>query len=120
MEEKTLQLTAQDILTVAFTPNVKGYDPNQVDAFLDRVIADYQAYDSFVAENKLYIQSLEKQLRDCKEKNQTLEMDLAKCRSRLSGIKDSDQVNSSNLEYLQRIRKLEEALYKQGVDPTKL
>jgi DivIVA domain-containing protein len=120
MEEKTLQLTREDILKAVFTPNVKGYDPVEVDSFLDRVIADYATYDQYVSETKNYIESLEKQLRTCKDKNQQLELDLAKYQTRLNGIRDSDSVSAENLQLLQRCRKMESALYKAGIDPTKL
>ena len=39
--DKKLNLTSDKIYAQKFTPNVKGYDPLEVDEFLDLVIADY-------------------------------------------------------------------------------
>ena len=38
MDDKSLNFNAEKILHTLFTPNVKGYDPDEVDAFLDKVI----------------------------------------------------------------------------------
>lgn len=59
MDDKSLNLTAESILQKVFKQNVKGYDPDEVDTFLDRVIADYRAYDKYIQDAQAYIQSLE-------------------------------------------------------------
>ena len=40
MDDKSLNFNAEKILHTLFTPNVKGYDPDEVDSFLDKVIED--------------------------------------------------------------------------------
>lgn len=118
MEEKTISLNAETILKKKFTPNVKGYDPNEVDEFLDCVMEDYRGFESYYKESKAYIVDLERQLRQAKESISQLTLDNAKMKSRLAGVKDSTDVNSSNLEYLNRIDRLERALWELGVNPT--
>ena len=120
MNDKSVSLTAKDILDKIFTPNVKGYDPDEVDDFLDQIVRDYQAYDKYIQDAQAYIQSLETQLRRAKEDNHEQSISLAKAENRVKGIKDTDQVNSTNAQLLQYIDRLEKALYARGVDPKKL
>ena len=120
MNDKSVSLTAKDILDKIFTPNVKGYDPDEVDDFLDQIVRDYQAYDKYIQDAQAYIQSLETQLRRAKEDNHEQSISLAKAEKRVKGIKDTDQVNSTNAQLLQYIDRLEKALYARGVDPKKL
>ena len=37
-----LQLNAKDILNKQFEKDVKGYNPDEVDSFLDKVLTDYR------------------------------------------------------------------------------
>ncbi|MCF0113257.1 MAG: DivIVA domain-containing protein [Bacilli bacterium] len=123
MDEKSstpVGLTDRVILEKRFTPNVKGYDPDEVDYFLDQVIRDYQAYDKYVQDTQAYIQRLETELRKVKASSSDLEVKLASAETRLKGIKDTDKVDTTNISLLQRITRLENALYAKGIDPTKI
>lgn len=44
------QLDAKTILDKQFHVDLKGYNPQEVDEFLDMVISDYQAYDQTIQE----------------------------------------------------------------------
>lgn len=39
-----VKLTPKDIVKKSFSPKMRGYDPNEVDAFLDTIIQDYEFY----------------------------------------------------------------------------
>lgn len=39
-----MNYTTQDILNQQFSSKMRGYDPEQVDEFLDNIILDYEAY----------------------------------------------------------------------------
>ena len=119
MAEK-LNFTYQSLLELEFTKNVRGYDPLQVDMALDKVIADLRHYEKFKADAIPYIQELERSIYDLKEKNKDLEVEIAKMNNRLSNIKDNPGVSKENIELLKRIDILEKALYKQGIDPSKI
>ncbi|KPN79639.1 cell division regulator GpsB [Apilactobacillus zhangqiuensis] len=41
-----IQFTPKDILEKSFSQKMRGYDPNEVDTFLDGIIKDYQAFDN--------------------------------------------------------------------------
>ncbi|MDT3391765.1 MAG: cell division regulator GpsB [Bacillota bacterium] len=45
-----LNFTTQDILQKEFKTKMRGYDPDEVDEFLDQVIKDYEAYDAKIDE----------------------------------------------------------------------
>ncbi len=44
MENKISQLTSQDILDKEFKTGLRGYQPDEVDKFLDEIIKDYQTF----------------------------------------------------------------------------
>ncbi len=120
MEDNTISLNCEAILKKVFTPNVKGYDPDEVDAFLDRVAQDYKAFEAYYTEAREYVAQLETQLRSAREKASELEVELARYKQRLEGIKDSDGVNMGNIDLMQRINRLEAELFRLGVDPRKI
>ncbi len=120
MEDNSISLNAKKILVKVFTPNVRGYDPDEVDDFLDQVAKDYASFETYYANSQKYIVDLETQLRRYKDEIAASELERARLKKRVDGIKDSDTVTSTNIEYLQRIDKLEKALYRQGIDPNKI
>ena len=120
MEDKTISLNAEKILSEVFTPDVKGYDADQVDSFLDRVAQDYLAFEAYYKDSRKYIVDLETQLRKSRENASSLEVENARLSKRFDGIKDSDNVTSDNIDLLQRINRLEKELFRLGVDPRKI
>lgn len=120
MKEERLALTSEKILETVFTPNVKGYDADEVDDFLDQIIKDYAFFERYQAESTKYITDLETQLRSAKEQMNALEMENARMSNRISGLKESPTVDLNNADLLQRITKLETALYQLGGDPSKI
>ena len=117
MEESSFNHDASKILNKVFTANVKGYDPDEVDQFLDEIIADYQAFDRYYTDSKNYIVQLETQNRRIKEENQRIEQERAMLKKRFEGLKESDNPSADNIVYITRIRQLENALFKLGVNP---
>ncbi|MCI2111783.1 MAG: DivIVA domain-containing protein [Bacilli bacterium] len=129
-----IELSVKKILDKKFTPDVKGYNPEQVDAFLDQIIKDYLAFSEIEKEMTAHIDSLqaslaplkeseEKAMADAKglwEKNKQLEIDNASMRSRLQGIRPGDRPTAENMQYIQRIRVLEDFLNSEGYDPNNL
>lgn len=120
MEDKTISLNVDQILKKTFTPNVKGYDPDEVDSFLDQVIRDYRAFEAYYVESKGYIVSLESQLRELKESVNSLTVGKARLEARLAGVKDPSSVSTDNLQYVNRIAVLEKALWDRGIDPVEI
>lgn len=43
-----IKLSAQDILKKKFRNKVKGYDPDEVDSYLDQIISDYETFQDII------------------------------------------------------------------------
>ncbi len=132
--EKKVNFTPDDILRKKFPRNVKGYDPFEVDTFLDKVIADYQTYEAtiagletqianlssesgnFNAEKETLIRNIDK----IREEKRELEVKIASLENRIGGIRKSDAPTAENLKLLKRLRSLEEFLYSHGYNPNEI
>lgn len=126
--ESKLRLTAKGILDKKFTKDVKGYNPDEVDAFLDEIISDYQTCAKLFKDKDAKIVALENEIRakDAEyasslgkfktlyERAKQLEIENASLTKKLEGIKPGDRVTAENLEWIQRCRKLENFLYQHG------
>lgn len=117
---RPLNFTAKTLLEKTFTKNVKGYDPLEVDGTLDKVIEDYRHYEKFSAEARPYIIRLESDVTKLKNAVQERDVEIARLKNRLSGIKDDPQVSRGNINLLKRIDALEKALYRKGVNPNSI
>lgn len=115
-----LKLTSQALLEKQFQGSTPGYNPLQVDEFIDRIIKDYRLVEANVLMLKKDVNDLNKQISDLSEAKRKLEMDNIKYKSRLSNIKEGDNVTSENVELLKRINALEKFIYEKGFDPTKI
>ncbi len=116
-------LTKEKILNKQFIPSYKGYDPEDVDEFLDLVLKDYSLIEESFKKNDETIVNLKKEnellktsLRDLKR-----EQELAGLKTTSSKNKPT-YANSSldNLDLLKRCAMYEKKLYSLGVDPSKL
>ena len=114
-----------------FTKGVKGYKAVEVDEFLDMVIQDYATFEQYQKDVALHIDKLEEALRKAKEEKvekvsdrdlktriRDLEVENASLHKKLDGIKPGDNPSIENLQYIQRINRLEQYLHMIGVDPT--
>ncbi len=100
-EDKSF-LTAREILEKDFPLAPKGYEPQEVDQFLDLVIKDYVEFDN--AKKRL--------LNEIK----LLETDNAKLKSEIRNLKASLEIANSNksvtnVDLLKRISDLEKVVY---------
>lgn len=132
--EKNVKLTIDEIYSRQFEKDVKGYNPDEVDAFLDMIIQDYSAYEKLLAEKENIIHDLDQRvnsnsgnssnlLRKLAEQDQKikeLEVENASFKNRFGNLKDGDEVNSSNLELIQTIRKYEDFIHQLGYNPQTL
>lgn len=132
--EKTVELTIDAIYKEKFEKDVKGYNPDQVDAFLDRIIRDYDAYESQLAAYREEIVSSKKEIQhlnnlminatsgdiNLKKEFRRLELENSVMKKKLDSIKPGDAPNAENMAYIQRINELENFLYQEGYDPKSL
>jgi len=99
-----LNLTPEEILNKEFNVDFKGYSPNEVDAFLDSVLEDYQTMEENVQQLLDAISSLQDQVRDLTAKNIELE-------GRKMAFDLSNTTSYSSVDILKRISRLEEQVY---------
>jgi len=132
--ELKLDLSAKKIFDQKFTKDVKGYNPGEVDAFLDRTIQDYLAFSQYQKQSSAYAEDLEGKLAALQEEKQSLledrdnavnakkklEIENASLKNKLGGIKPSDKPTAENIQYISRINQLEDFLYGIGYDPRTL
>lgn len=67
-----IKLSAQDVLKKQFRSKVKGYDPDEVDAYLDQIISDYETFHQIIEDLYGQIGTLQRQLMDEKKKAQSV------------------------------------------------
>lgn len=113
-------LDSKKVVDKAFSASVKGYRTLEVDEFLDIVAEDYDTFFSQIDKFNKEIDSLKKTINNLTKQNYDLEAKLALYQNKVSVIDDDLKVSRSNLDLLNRIQKLENALYKAGIDPTKI
>lgn len=115
-----LKLTSKEILNKIFPPSDRGYNAFSVDEFLDKVLEDYKTVEANTLLLNKDVEEKDAKIKKLEETISSLQIEIAKLKGRLSNIKDEDNVTSSNIELIKRINLLEKALYKAGVDPSKI
>ena len=63
-----IKLSAQDILKKQFRSKVKGYDPDEVDSYLDQIISDYETFQDIIEDLYGRIGELQGQVIDAKKR----------------------------------------------------
>ncbi len=66
-----IKLSSQDILKKQFRSKVKGYDPDEVDSYLDQIISDYETFQQIIEDLYGQIGKLQRELMEDKEKAKT-------------------------------------------------
>lgn len=120
-----VQFTPKDILEKSFNQKMRGYDPNEVDTFLDGIIKDYQTYESNI--NKLLNENnqLKAEIKQLKqhENQATVNQSMADQANRFSGAafnteqhefnptRHDRNVNDVENELLKRVSNLERRVF---------
>lgn len=129
-EKKTL--TEKEILNKKFKKDIKGYDAQEVDQFLDLVIKDYLTFQKEISalnatiasykdkESKLEEKSNSNDVLFLKKRIHELELENASYKNKMGGLEANDKVNVENIDYIKRIRQLETFIWQLGFDPTTL
>ena len=98
MKENIAQLTAKEILEREFKTAMRGYKPEEVDAFLDQIIKDYEAFQE-------RIDTLEKE-------NQRLQQQTAETPKRsASHATPAANTGTTNFDILKRLSNLEKEVF---------
>lgn len=113
-----LSISSQELLDKKFSVAPRGYNPLEVDQYLDRILRDYRTIESNSLMPQSEVDSLKQQIHDLEEAKKKLELENAKYEARLKDIADNKNVTVENIDLIKRIRALEKALYKQGINPS--
>ncbi|WP_368504399.1 cell division regulator GpsB [Alkalihalophilus sp. As8PL] len=97
MNNPEIRLSAKDILDKEFKTSMRGYNPDEVDKFLDSIIQDYEAYQKRVAQ-------LEKE-------NQKLRQEMKQLSERPQRQTSTANAGSTNYDILQRLSNLEKKVF---------
>lgn len=112
-----LELTSQQLLLKVFPEAIYGYNPLDVDEFLDLIINDYKEVEKNHLLTKSEMTRLNARIEKLRVENENLLIENKSLNKRLDGIKSSDTPNIGNIELIQRINKLEKFLWKNGFNP---
>ena len=99
MKNESIALTMQDILEKEFKIDTRGYRPQEVDAFLDIVIRDYNEYNNIIAK-------LTEENNALTEENRELKHEMRNLNSSIENAKSKDK-EITNVDLLRRISQLE-------------
>jgi DivIVA domain-containing protein len=116
------QLTAHAILSKKFKADVKGYDPHEVDAFLDVILKDYQQMEAFLVKELPQLKVYEQQVQGLKKRLADLEIEVAGMKDKVAVINANKtvEINQDNFLLVKKIGIYEKELFKLGIDPNKL
>ena len=110
MYQERILLTEKDILEKEFKIDTRGYRPQEVDKFLDTIIADYTEFSAIIKRQ-------EKEINTLTSDNVKLKQEYSKLRSRLEAAgEDSSSTTASrsavnNVDLLRRISQLEKVVF---------
>lgn len=103
-----IKLSPKKIVSKEFQVDFKGYNAEEVDSFLDLVVADYQEFAKLLNDALLKAENLTDELTKQKEIIATLKSEQVAQEDRLETMQDSA---FSNVDILRRISALEKAVF---------
>lgn len=113
----TLGMTSKQILDKVFKGCPRGYDPMEVDEFLDAIIKDYLNIESNVLVSKEEYLKMKNTINTLSNEKHSLEIELGKYKERFANIKTGDNVTNDNMELIKKINKYEKFLFNHGYNP---
>lgn len=118
--ELKLMHSVDELVEHVFKGNENGYDALEVDTYLDGIVQDYYAMNEYYEKSDARIKELEKENKSLKEAKDKFEVENTILNEKVKISSSSDGSSANNLDLLKRISALEGALYKAGIDPSKI
>ena len=112
-----LVLSAEQIGNKIFKGVPRGYDPYEVDKYLDQIIMDYEKVEQNLLLSQSEMDVLNRKIARLEEDKKGLELELGRYKTKYSNIKPTDNVTDDNLDLLKRINTLERFLWQNGYNP---
>ena len=104
MYQGKVELTPNDIYSKEFKVDTMGYNPKEVDKYLDICIKDYTTMINM-------INSLQEDNAALQEENLDLKQEIRNLTMKLEALKDKDGKEISNADVLRRLSNLEKIIY---------
>ncbi|AGM26342.1 DivIVA domain-containing protein [Spiroplasma syrphidicola EA-1] len=101
---KTIKLRAVDVVNKEFQVDYQGYDPHEVDVFLDMVAVDYQMFEAITNDFNKEIKYLRQQINDLQDKNDVLKAQLDETKAQKARLEEE---GFSKADLIKRIHNLE-------------
>ena len=90
-------LKPMDIHNKEFKRVMCGYDVEEVDEFLDKIIVDYKVVESNFLANQKFVDDLLIEIQNLRKNVERLDIENKSLKSKISGISDVSKVNVSNI-----------------------
>ena len=113
-----LVLSSEEISNKVFKGVPRGYDPYEVDKYLDEIILDYERVESNSLLSKQEIKTLETKIKNLEDENKRLYIEIERLKKKYANIKPGDNVTDENIDLIKRINTLERFLWRNGFNPT--
>ncbi|MDD8048507.1 MAG: cell division regulator GpsB [Thomasclavelia sp.] len=101
-------LSPKKILNKEFKVDFKGYNADEVDHYLDQIVADYEAFATLLNASYEKVEQLEKQLSKEKETVLKLQKEAALQDDNIHALEENA---SSNVDILKRLSLLEKVVF---------
>ncbi len=115
-----LVLSAEQIGDKVFKGVPRGYDPYEVDKFLDLIIMDYEKVEANHLLTIAEVENLQKKISSLEKDKSNLELELGRYKAKYANIKPTDNVTDDNINLLKRINALERFLWQNGFNPNSI
>lgn len=112
-----LVLSTEEIGNKVFKGVPRGYDPYEVDKFLDQIIMDYERVETNYLLTKGEYDAMKQRIMALEKEKGELEVELGKFKAKYSKIKPTDNVTDDNINLIKRINTLETFLWQNGFNP---
>ena len=112
-----LILSSEQISEKIFKGVPRGYDPYEVDKFLDRIMKDYETVESNYLLTKQEVEDMKRRIKELESEKTKVEIELNRIKTKYKGVKSTDNVTEENIELLQKINKYERFLWQNGFNP---
>ncbi|MDT8859902.1 cell division regulator GpsB [Alkalihalobacillus sp. MEB130] len=97
MNQQNIRFTAKEILEKDFKTSMRGYNPDEVDKFLDSIIQDYELF--------------QRKVEQLEQENAQLKREVKKLSDRSQRQAPAQTVGSTNYDILQRLSNLEKKVF---------
>lgn len=113
-----LNITSKELVDKVFKATPRGYDPFEVDSYLDKILKDYRTIESNYLVEKREIEQLQNNIKRLEDEKKALELENARCSKRLEELKNVNGVTPENIDLLKKINVYEKFIYqKMGINP---